>query len=116
MWRDGRKYKTFQHPMVQTLQDLPPGILSSCNNAFFGQMKGMKDRDLAMAHLARSEKGFTDEEYKRYMSRIPRELAIVKLGYAADVTQVEPMLVRPMMVECKEPTDAEIEAMSGGHR
>ncbi len=108
MWRDGRKYKVFLHPLVQNLSELPPGILSSCNNAFFGQMKKPEDRDLAVSHLARSERGFTDEEYKRYMSRIPRELAIVKLGYSADVTELEPLLARPLMVYCPEPSDIQI--------
>ncbi len=116
MWRDGRKYSIFQHAMVQTLQELPTGILSSSNNAFFGQMKDLKDRDLAMGHLARSEKGFTDEEYKRFLSRMPRELAIVKFGYAADVAQLEPMLVRPLMVRCKEPTNMEILRRFGSGR
>ncbi len=114
MWRDGRKYRIFMHPLVQTLSDVPPGILTSCNNAFFGQMKGLKDRDLAVGHLARSERGFTDEEYKRYLSRIPRELAIVKLGYSNDVTDLEPMLARPLMVDCAEPTDGEVLRRFGG--
>ncbi len=109
MWRDGRKYKVFLHPIVQTLAELPAGILASCNNAFFGQMKSPADRDLAVSHLARSERGFTDEEYKRYLSRLPRELAIVKLGYSADVTDLEPLLARPLMVLAREPSDDEIE-------
>ena len=107
-WRDGRKYKVFMHPLAQNLSELPPGILSSCNNAFFGQMKSLLDRDLAVGHLARSERGFTDEEYKRYMSRLPRELAIVKLGYSADVADLEPLLARPLMVHCPEPDDVEL--------
>ena len=110
MWRDGRKYAIYLHPLVQTLADLPSGILASCNNAFFGQLKSPKDRDLAVAHLARSERGFTDEEYKRYASRIPRKLAIVKLGYSDDVAQLEPMLAQPLMVPGVEPSDEEIAA------
>jgi hypothetical protein len=108
MWRDGRKYGIYLHPIVQTLSELPAGIQSSCNNSFFGQMKSLADRDLAVGHLARSERGFTDEEYKRYMSRIPKALAIVKFGYSEDVAEVEPMLARPLRVPGQEPTDAEI--------
>jgi hypothetical protein len=111
MWRDGRKYSIFLHPLAQTLSELPPGILASCNNAFFGQLKNLKDRDLAVGHLARSERGFTDEEYKRYVSRIPKKKAIVKLGYSDDVAQLEPMLVQPLRVPGVEPTDDEIAAM-----
>lgn len=108
MWRDGRKYSIYLHPLVQTLSELPPGILASCNNAFFGQLKSLKDRDLAVGHLARSERGFTDEEYKRYVSRIPKKLAIVKLGYSDDVAQLEPMLAQPLIVPGAEPSDEEI--------
>ncbi|MBP7691795.1 MAG: serine-rich protein [Anaerolineales bacterium] len=108
MWRDGRKYSIYLHPLVQTLAALPPGILASCNNAFFGQMKNLQDRDLAVGHLARSERGFTDEEYKRYVSRIPKKLAIVKLGYSDDVAQLEPMLAQPLIVPGVEPSDEEL--------
>ncbi|MCC7359922.1 MAG: serine-rich protein [Anaerolineales bacterium] len=108
MWRDGRKYKIFLHPLVQTLSELPPGILSSCNNAFFGQMKNLKDRDLAVGHLARSERGVHDEEYKRWISRIPVAQAIVKLGWSERVADVEPMLARPLRVSAAEPSDGEI--------
>ena len=44
MWRDGRKYDIFLHVLAQTVSELPPGILSSCNNGFFGQTKDDKDR------------------------------------------------------------------------
>jgi hypothetical protein len=116
MWRDGRKYSIYLHPIVQTLSDLPPGIQSSCNNSFFGQMKNLADRDLAVGHLARSERGFTDEEYKRYMSRIPKALAIAKFGYSEDVADLEPMLARPLRVPGIEPTDVEIVERFGASR
>lgn len=112
MWRDGRKYRIFLHPVVQTVSELPPGILSSCNNGFFSQTKNPKDRDLIMAHLAFSEKGFTDEDYKRFLSRMPAAMAIAKLGYSQDIVHTTPFLVRPLMVPAREPTDEEIyEAM-----
>jgi len=112
MWRDGRKYRIFLHPVVQTVSELPPGILSSCNNGFFSQTKSPTDRDLIMAHLAFSEKGFTDEDYKRFISRMPAAMAIAKLGYSMDIMHTTPFLVRPVMVPAQEPTDEEIlEAM-----
>ena len=112
MWRDGRKYRIFLHPVVQTVSELPPGILSSCNNGFFSQTKNPKDRDLIMAHLAFSEKGFTDEDYKRFLSRMPAAMAVAKLGYSQDIVHTTPFLVRPLMVPAREPTDEEIyEAM-----
>ena len=108
MWRDGRKYGIFLHPVVQTISELPPGIVSSCNNGFFGQSKNPRDRDLVMAHLAFSEKGFTDEDYKRFLSRMPQAMAVTKLGYSQDIIHTTPFLVRPVMVPAQEPTDEEI--------
>jgi len=108
MWRDGRKYRIFLHPVVQAVSELPGGILSSCNNGFFGQTKNPKDRDLIMAHLAFSEKGFTDEDYKRFISRMPAAMAVCKLGYSQEIVHTTPFLVRPIMVPAEEPTDGEI--------
>jgi hypothetical protein len=61
-----------------------------------------------MAHLALSEKGFVDEHYKRYMSRMAVARSIVKLGHARGKRDVQPMLAEPLMVPAREPTDAEI--------
>jgi hypothetical protein len=47
-------------------------------------------------------------EYKRYLARIPRTYAITKLGYSDDVHWLEPVLVRPMIIRCNEPSDLEI--------
>jgi hypothetical protein len=108
MWRDGRKYGIWLHVIAQTVSELPAGILSSCNNAFFGQTKNPKDRDLEMAHLAFSEKGFTDEDYKRFLSRMAAAMSICKLGYSMDIVHTTPFLCRPVMVPAPEPTDAEL--------
>ncbi|MCP3957017.1 MAG: ATP-binding protein [bacterium] len=108
MFRDGRKYRAFMHLIVQTVAGLPPGIMPSCNNAFFGQTKAPMDRDLMMAHLAFSEKGFTDEDYKRFLSRMPQAMAICKLGYSMDIAHTTPFLIRPAMVPGREPSDEEL--------
>ena len=94
--------------MAQSPAELPPGIVDSCNNAFVAQLKSPKDRDLMVAHLALSKKGFVDEQYKRYISRMPVARSIVKLGYSMDGRDVQPALVEPLMVPAREPTDAEI--------
>ncbi len=107
-WRDGRKYRIYLHLIAQTVSALPAGILSSCNNGFFFQTKYPHDRDLILAHIGRSEKGIVNTEYKRYLARIPRQMAIAKLGYSDDVNELEPMLVHPLMVSGKEPSDREI--------
>lgn len=109
-FRDGRKYRVLSHILVQTVSETPDGLLSSCGNLFAYQTKNPKDRDLVLAHIGRSEKGVVNTEYKRYLARIPREYAIVKLGYSTEVNDMEPMLVHPLMVRASEPSDAEIQA------
>ena len=108
MWRDGRKYSIFLHLMAQTISELPEGIFASCNNLFAVQTKNPKDRDLLMAAIGRSEKGFVNTEFKRFFGRVPAQMAVVKLGYSIDVTQLEPMLIHPLMVPGDEPNDQQI--------
>jgi hypothetical protein len=108
MWRDGRKYGVYNHVILQTASEIAPGILSSSNNIFVGQTKAVRDRDLVLAHLAKSEKGFTDEEYKRFVSRMPRAMAICKLGYGWETYEMEGMLVRPIMLPGREPSDVRL--------
>jgi hypothetical protein len=108
MWRDARKYDIYLHLMAQTVSQLPPGILASCANIFVFQTKNGADRDLILPHLGRSEKGIVNTEYKRYLARIPKTYAIVKLGYSADVLDLEPALIQPLMVVGHEPSDLEI--------
>ncbi|MCJ7548346.1 MAG: hypothetical protein MUQ30_01525 [Anaerolineae bacterium] len=83
-------------------------IVDSCNNAFVTQLKNPKDRDLMMAHLALSEKGFVDEHSKRFLSRMEVARSVVKLGYSTDRRDAQPVLAEPLLVPAREPTDAEI--------
>jgi len=108
MWRDGRKYGVYLHLMAQTVSELPSGILSSCANLFVFQTKDAKDRDMILPHLGRSEKGLVNTEYKRYLARIPKSFAIAKLGYSAEVLDLEPALIQPNMLRVSEPSDADI--------
>lgn len=108
MWRDGRKYGCFLHVLAQTISELPPGILSSCNNGFFGQTKNDRDRQAVLAHIARNTKGFVNAEYDRFIARMPIGMAIAKLGYTTEMIQTEPYLVQPLMLSVHEPNDQEI--------
>jgi hypothetical protein len=108
MWRDGRKYKCFLHVLAQTVSELPAGILSSCNNGFFGQTKNDRDRQAILAHIARNTKGFVNSEYDRFIARMPVGMAIAKLGYTGDMLETEPYLVQPLMLPGHEPDDREI--------
>jgi hypothetical protein len=113
MWRDGRKYKCFLHVLAQTVSELPAGILSSCNNGFFGQTKNDRDRQAVLAHIARNTKGFVNSEYDRFIARMPVGMAIAKLGYTADMLQTEPYLVEPLLLSGREPSDEEIASAFG---
>jgi DNA helicase HerA-like ATPase len=108
MWRDGRKYRCFLHILAQTISEIPAGILSSCNNGFFGQTKNDKDRQAVLAHIARNTKGFVNSEYDRFLARMPIGMAIAKLGYTSEMIQTEPYLVQPLMLSVHEPDDREI--------
>jgi hypothetical protein len=108
MWRDGRKYRIFLHLLGQTVSELPEGILASCANIFVFQTKNPRDRDLILPHLGRSEKGMVNTNYKRYLARIPKTYAVAKLGYSENVYQLEPLLIRPLLVPGTEPSDQDI--------
>ncbi len=106
MWRDGRKYGVFLHLLAQTISKIPQGIFSSCANLFAFQTKDAMvpvsawegSRHDEVPHLGKSEKGMVNTEYKRYLARIPKTYAIVKLGYSTDVYDIEPVLIQRMMI------------------
>lgn len=110
IFRDARKYKIILIVLAQTASQLPSGILSSCANIFVFQTKDGRDRDILLPHLGRSEKGIVNTEYKRYLARIPKTYAIVKLGYSEDVFDIEPLLIRPVYIDASEPSDDQIVA------
>lgn len=113
MWRDSRKYGVWLHVITQSPSLIPPGIMSSCNNLFAEQLKSPKDRDLITAAIARSEKGFVDENWRRFIARLPIAQAIARLGYSFDIADQEPVLFRPLMLDVPEPSDEEIGATLG---
>ncbi len=113
MWRDSRKYGIWLHLISQTPSALPAGILSSCNNIFVCQLKNPRDRDLMLAALHRSEKGFVDETWRRFLASMPVGRSVVKLGYAMDRGAVEPAYIQPLMLDVPEPTDRKIAARLG---
>jgi len=113
MWRDSRKYGIWLHLISQTPSAIPAGILSSCNNIFVCQLKNPRDRDLMLAALHRSEKGFVDETWRRFLASLPVGRSVAKLGYAFDRGELEPTYIQPLMLDIPEPTDTEIAARLG---
>jgi hypothetical protein len=78
-----------------------------------GFLKNPKDKDLALSGLARSEKGFHDEPWRRFLSDLPIGMIIGRLPYTTDRELQRPFLFRPLMVNVPEPTDEEIVSKLG---
>ena len=113
MWRDSRKYGIWLHLITQSPAAIPAGILSSCNNIFCCQLKNPRDRDLVIAALHRSEKGFVDETWRRFLASLPVGRSVVKLGYAFERGEMEPAYVNPWQLDVPEPVDRDIAARLG---
>jgi hypothetical protein len=79
-----------------------------------GFIKDSKDKDIVLSALARSEKGFRDEEWRRFVDDVPIGMTIGRFAYTMDRTQQRPFLFRPLMLNVPEPTDSEIRARIGG--
>jgi len=105
MWRDSRKSL---HLITQSPSLIPPGILSSCNNILVNQVKNPRDRDLVIASMHRSEKGFVDEGWRRFLASLPIARAVAKFGYSFDRAELEPCYIEPLRLDVKEPSDEEI--------
>ena len=75
--------------------------------------KNPKDKDLVLSALARSEKGFRDEEWRRFLDDMPVGMAVGRFPYTTERKLQRPLLFRPLMLEAPEPTDAEIAATLG---
>lgn len=110
MWRDSAKYRCYLHVIAQSPSLLPRGILSSCSLVFVGQLKDPNDAKIAMAMLERSEVGFVDEPYRRLIRRLGVGQFLCRLAYG-EMSQLEPVLIRPLMVHLPEPSDGEIRNM-----
>jgi hypothetical protein len=116
MFRDARKYKARLHVISQAPHLIADDIISSCNNLIAGFLKNPKDKDLILSALALSEKGFRDEEWRRFMDDIPIGMAIGRLPYTTRREAQRPFLFRPLMLDVPEPSDSEIEAVLGSIR
>jgi hypothetical protein len=113
MWLDSRKARIWLHGIVQAPSLVPRTVRDSCNNVFTGMLKGSDNRDVAVAAVARSEKGFTDEHWRRWVGRLAVAQMMVRLGYTQDQTQLEPMKVRPAMLALAKPDDAALQEILG---
>ena len=83
------------------------------SNIVAGFLKGPKDKDLVLSALARSEKGFRDEEWRRFVDDMPIGMAIGRFPYTTKREMQRPFLFRPLMLDVPEPSDEEIEQTLG---
>lgn len=113
MFRDAGKYGVWMGVIAQSPAELPPEIVSSCNNLFIGRLKNPKDRDLAVAAIARSEKGFWYVQVANHIARLEVGRFVMLLGLSRDRKDVEPMLVETIPLPAAVPGD-EVLALRGG--
>lgn len=113
MFRDARKYNSRLHVITQAPHLIADDIISSCNNIIVGYLKNPKDKDLILSALARSEKGFRDEEWRRFADDMPIGMALGRFPYTTRREMQRPILFKPLMLDVPEPTDAEIENILG---
>lgn len=108
MFRDARKYLARLHVITQAPSLIAQDIMSSCNNLVVGFLKQPRDKDLVLSAFARSEKGFRDEEWRRFVDDIPIGMAIGRFPYTTRRELQRPFLFRPLMLDVPEPSDEDI--------
>jgi len=108
MFRDARKYLARLHVITQAPSLIAQDIMSSCNNMVVGFLKQPRDKDLVLSAFARSEKGFRDEEWRRFVDDIPIGMAIARFPYTTRRELQRPVLFRPLMLDVPEPSDEDI--------
>lgn len=113
MFRDARKYKSRLHVITQAPHLIADDIISSCSNIIAGFIKNSKDKDIVLSALARSEKGFRDEEWRRFIDDMPIGMAVGRFPYTTYRENQRPVLFHPLMLDVPEPTDEEIAAKLG---
>jgi len=113
MFRDARKYKARLHVITQAPSLIPQDIISSCNNLVVSFLKNPKDKDIVLSGIARSEKGFVDEPWRRFLADLQIGMFLGRFPYAFERELQQPFLFRPLAVAAPEPTDEEIAAKLG---
>lgn len=113
MFRDARKYKARLHVITQAPSLIPQDIISSCNNLVVGFLKNPKDKDIVLSAIARSEKGFMDEPWRRFLADLQIGMFLGRFPYAHSRELQQPFLFRPLAVAAPEPTDEEIAVKLG---
>ena len=113
MFRDSRKYGVRFGVITQSPSLIPAGVRSSCSSLVVGFLGEPKDKDVVLSALAKSEKGFVDEPWRRFLSDEGIGMQICRLPYSFEREEMRPFLFRPLMLNTMEPNDTEIENRLG---
>lgn len=108
MFRDARKYGAFFGVITQSPSLIPEGIRSSCNNLVVGYLSDPKDKDVVLSAIARSEKGFVDEPWRRFIADEHIGMVIGRFPYVYNRESQLPFLFHPLILDVPEPSDNEI--------
>jgi hypothetical protein len=116
IWRDSRKFGfrgvvTGQNPSL-----IPMPILTNCNTIFAGKLKGADDRKAVIAAFAKSESGFTDEDYKRFQSAMPKYWFVGLLALEGANWKADPILFQGLEMPTYAPSDAELRRQLKGSK
>ncbi len=106
--RDTRKYGVHLTFIVQSLAATPSGIRSSCTSMVVGYMDEPDDKDIIMSSMSKSEKGFRDEDWRRFVSDLQIGMQIGRFPYSFERSEMRPMLFMPLMLTAEEPKDAQL--------
>ena len=94
--------------ITQSPSLIPEGIRSSCNNLVVGYLSDPKDKDVVLSAIARSEKGFVDEPWRRFIADEHIGMVIGRFPYVYNRESQLPFLFHPLILDVPEPSDNEI--------
>ena len=63
---------------------------------------------IRLTPLFRSEKGFVNEGWRRFLAPLPVAWAVAKFGYSFERMELEPCHIRLLRLNVPEPSDEEI--------
>ncbi len=108
MFRDSRKYGVRFAVITQAPSLIPAGVRASCGSMFIGKISDPKDKDIILSAMAKSEKGFRDEAWRRFLSDLGIGMILGRLPYSFDRQEIRPFLFQPLRMLVSEPTNDEI--------
>ncbi len=113
MFRDSRKYGVRFIVITQNPSVIPAGIRDSCTSLVAAYLSNARDKEVVLEAFSKSSKGFTDENWRRFLSDESIGMSLIRLPYVFEREAMRPIVYRPLMVEAREPTNKELETVLG---